>query len=228
MQMGELAEHFAVFNAQASGETGIAQPGLPLRLTQIAKLVQALHDGLPAWRRQLLPARKQRLLHFVPLIGSHLLPDLLALSEFLLLCRVQFIPGLETLADSRLLIRRQIPETLIVLEESFLAVRRHILEALKHLGRQVVPGVDTRTHGVRAIRPWELRAAWRRLRLADFVELLPEGGRTEQAGRQENGHHGPGLETLFHSLVSFVTSFAAGALGRVGSSVRASNLESTS
>jgi hypothetical protein len=140
--------------------------------------VQALHDCLTAWRRQLLPARKQSLLNFTPLFGSHLLPDSLAIAELLLLRRSQIIPGLETLADSRLLVRRQVPEALVVLEKLFLPLGRHILEALKHLGRQVVlvPGVDTGTHAVRAFRLGELRAVWRRLCLANLVELLTERG----------------------------------------------------
>src|SRR3979490_405367 len=152
---------------RAGGRAGRASRGLPGPsphgnwdrsvwlgglIAQIAELVQALHDCLTAWRRQLLPSRKQSLLNFTPLFGSQLLPDSLPLAELLLLRRRQIIPGLETLADSRLLVRRQVPEALVVLEELFLPLGRHILEALKHLGRQVVfvPGVDTRTHPVRA------------------------------------------------------------------------------
>ena len=106
MQMRELAEHFTVLWVQAFDETGIVQPGQAVRFAQIAKLVQALHNRLAARRRHLLPARKQRLPNFPLLVGSHLLPNSLALAEFLLLRRIQFIPGLETLADSLLLVRR--------------------------------------------------------------------------------------------------------------------------
>ena len=115
MEVGKLAKHLAVLGIQASDETRVVQPGLALRLAQIAKLVQALHDRLAAWWRQLLPARQQRLLNFAPLLGSHLLPDSLAFAEFLLLRRSQFIPGLQALADSRLLVGRQISEALVIL-----------------------------------------------------------------------------------------------------------------
>src|ERR1700680_4352696 len=158
--MRELAEHFAVLGVQAIDEAGIAQPGLALRFAQIAKLVQALHDRLAAWRRHLLPARKQRLPNFPLLVGSVLLPHSLALAEFLLLRWIQFIPGLETLADSFLLVRRETSEALVVLEKFFLSVRRHVLEALEHLGWQAVhvpaaAPVDIRTrHDVRAVRLW--------------------------------------------------------------------------
>ncbi len=185
MQVGELAEHLAILGVQAFDEIGVVQPGLAVRFAQIAKLVQALHDGLAARRRKLLPTRKQRLPNFALLLGSHLLPNPLAFAEFLLLRRSQFIPGLQALADSRLLVRRQISEALVVLEEFFLPVRRHVPEALKHVWWQVVhvPGVGTREHGIRTIQlPASfpaLCAAFLRSRLADPVELLPEDGRTE-------------------------------------------------
>jgi hypothetical protein len=171
MQMGELAEHLAVLRVQAVQETRVIQLGLAGWFTQITKLVQALHDRLAAWRRQLLPARKQRLANLPLLLGSHLLPNSLALAEFLLLRWSQLIPSLETLADSRLLVRRQISEALVVLEEFFLPVGRHIPEAFKHLGRQVVPvpGGSPGTYGVWAFRPRELCAARGRLRLANLV-----------------------------------------------------------
>ena len=111
MQVGKLAEHFAVLGAETLDETGVVQPGLAVRFAQIAKLVQTLHDRLAAWRRQLLPARKQRLPNLPLLLGRHLLPDSLAFAEFLLLRRTQFIPSLETLADSLLLVRREHSET---------------------------------------------------------------------------------------------------------------------
>ena len=67
----------------------------------------ALQDGLAAWRRQLLPARKQSLANFALLLGSHLLPDLLAIAQVLLLRRRQAIPSLQALADLRLLFRAE-------------------------------------------------------------------------------------------------------------------------
>src|ERR1700687_4258271 len=228
--MGELAEHFAVLGVQAFDETGVVQAGLAVQFVQIAKLVQALHDRLAAWRRQLLPARKQRLPNFPLLVGSHLLPHSLTLAKFLLLRGIQFIPGLETLADSLLLVRRQISEALVVLEKFFLPVRRHVLEALEHLGWQAVhvpTPVDIRArHYVRAVRRLWARPAGR-LCLAYLAELLPEGGRTEQSRCQEGGQNSPELETQFHSLVSFVTSPAAVSFGEAGNSESASNLERT-
>src|SRR3984893_59985 len=176
--MGELAEHFAVLGVQAFDETGVVQPGLAFRFAQITKLVQALHDRLAAWRRQLLPTRKQRLPNFPLLVGSHLLPHSLALAELLLPRRTQFIPGLETLADSLLLVGRQISEALIVLEKLLLPVRRHVLEALEHLGWQAVhvptpapTPVDIR-HYIGVVRRLWARPAGR-LCLAYLTELLP-------------------------------------------------------
>ena len=196
--MGELAEHFAVLGVQAFDETGVVQPGLAFRFAQITKLVQALHDRLAAWRRQLLPTRKQRLPNFPLLVGSHLLPHSLALAELLLPRRTQFIPGLETLADSFLLVGRQISEALIVLEKLLLPVRRHVLEALEHLGWQAVhvpTAVDIRTgHYIRAVRRLWARPAGR-LCLAYLTELLPAGGRTEQSRCDESGQNSSELET---------------------------------
>ena len=200
--MGELAEHFAVLGVQAFDETGVVQPGLAFRFAQITKLVQALHDRLAAWRRQLLPTRKQRLPNFPLLVGSHLLPHSLALAELLLPRRTQFIPGLETLADSLLLVGRQISEALIVLEKLLLPVRRHVLEALEHLGWQAVhvptpapTPVDIRTrHYVRAVRRLRTPSAGR-LCLANLAELLPAGGRTEQSRCDESGQNSSELET---------------------------------
>ena len=179
VQMGKLAEHLAVFKVQAFHETGVIQSGLTLRFAQIAKLVQALHDRLTARRRQLLPARKQCLLDFAPLVGSHLLPNSLAFAEFLLLCRSQFIPCLETLANSRLLVSGQISEAFVILKKLFLLVRGHLAEVLESPGRQVVhvPRVPSRTHD-RAVRRVARPAG--RLCLADLADLLTEGGRTEQ------------------------------------------------
>ena len=148
VQVGKLAEHLAVLEVHSFDETGVVQPGLAVWFAQIAKLVQALHDCVTAKRRQLLPARKQGLPNFPLLVGSHLLPDSLAVAEFLLLRRSQFIPGLETLADSRLLVGRQISKSLVVLQKLFLLVRGHFPEAVKGLGRQVVhvPRVGAGAH----------------------------------------------------------------------------------
>jgi hypothetical protein len=200
--MGELAEHFAVLGVQAFDETGVVQPGLAFRFAQITKLVQALHDRLAAWRRQLLPTRKQRLPNFPLLVGSHLLPHSLALAELLLPRRTQFIPGLETLADSLLLVGRQISEALIVLEKLLLPVRRHVLEAREHLGWQAVhvptpapTPADIRTrHYIGVVRRLWARPAGR-LCLAYLTELLPESRRTEQSCSQESGQNSSELET---------------------------------
>jgi hypothetical protein len=194
VQMGKLAEHLAFFKVQAFGETRVVQPGLTLGFAQIAKLVQALHDRLTARRRQLLPARKQRLLDFAPLVGSHLLPNSLALAEFLLLRGSQFIPGLETLANSRLLVRRQISEAFVILKKLFLLVRGHLAEVLESPGRQVVhvPTVASRTGGWAVLRV-ALPAG--RLCLANLADLLTGGGRTEQTRSQQGETNSPELKT---------------------------------
>ena len=118
--------------------------------------MKPLHDCLAAWRRQLLPARKQRLANFPLLLGSQLFPHLLALAQVLLLRRSQPVPGLQALANLRLLIGRQILEALIVLQEFLLPVRRHILEPFDGLRWQIiripwplgVSGIHARTHGI--------------------------------------------------------------------------------
>jgi len=177
-----LAEHLAVFGVEAFEETGIVQLGLAPGFAQIAKLVQALHDRLPAWLGHLLPTRKQPLFNVAPLVGSQLLPDSLALAEFLLLRRTQFVPGFKTPADSRLLIGRQILETLVILKKFFLLVRGQLLETLHRLGRQLihVPSINA---GVHAVPPRELRTAWRSL--ASLAVSLAESGRAEEAGGQK-------------------------------------------
>ena len=183
MQVSELAQHLAIFNVQSFEETGIVQFGLAPRFIQIAELVQALHDCLPAGRGHLLPTRKQPLFDFAPLVGSQLLPDSLALPEFLLLRRSQFIPGVETTADSRLLVGRQILETLVILKKFFLLVPGHLLETLHGLGRQAIHVPSISGAGVHAVPPRELRTVWRSL--ANLAGPLAEDGRAEQAGRQK-------------------------------------------
>ncbi len=196
VQVGELGESLAILGVQAFDETGIVQLRLTVRLAQIAKLVQTLHDCLAAWWRQLLPARKQRLSNFPLLLGRHLLPNPLAFAEFLLLPRSQPIPGLQTLANLRLLLRKQIPEALVVLQEFFLPVRRHILEAFECSRRQIVhvprsrrlSGIALGPHGILAVlfllllllaSLLALRAASLCCCLANLDEPLPEGRRTE-------------------------------------------------
>jgi hypothetical protein len=100
--------------------------------------MQALHDGLAARRRQLLPARQQVLPDVALLLRSHLLPHLLAFAQVLLLSGSEAVPGFEALANLSLLLWRQILEALIVLQEFFLPVRRHILETLDRLRGQLV------------------------------------------------------------------------------------------
>jgi hypothetical protein len=182
VQVSQLAQHLAVFSIEALDETGIVQFGLAPGLAQIAKLVQALHDRLPARRGHLLPTRKQPLFNVAPLVGSQLLPDSLALPEFLLLRRTQFVPGFKTPADSRLLIGRQILETLVILKKFFLLVRGQLLETLHSLGRQLiqVPSINA---GVHTVPPRELRTVWRSL--VNLAVSLAENGRAEEAGRQK-------------------------------------------
>ncbi len=248
MQMGELPESLAVLWAHTGDETWVIQLCLAFRFIHVAELVQSLHDRLAALRRHLLPARKQRLLNFALLIGSHLLPNLLTVPVFLLLRGSQFIPGLEALANLRLLAGRQTLETLVILEEFFLPLGSHILEAVDRLGRQIilVPAVVDRcaavhagAHRIGSFHRRRCRTAIGRFGLGNPAELLREGGRHYRrkhqderqaengANRQKGSPNGRELEAQLHYLVSVFTSPVA-ALGISGNSESASNLETTS
>ena len=138
MQVGELPEHFAIFGIQPLGEGGIVEFGLAVCFSHVAQRVQSLQDGLAPRRRHLLPARKERLPDISLLLGSHLLPNLLAVAQGLLLAGSKAIPGLEALANLRLLFRRKTQKTLVVPQELFLPGWRHILKPLDRLGGQLV------------------------------------------------------------------------------------------
>jgi hypothetical protein len=229
MQVGELPEHFTVFGIQSLDECGIVELGLAVRFAHVAKRVKSLQDGLAPYGRQLLPARKKRLPHVSLLLGSHLLPNLLAVAQSLLLTGSQTIPGLEALANLRLLFRRKAQEALVVPQELFLAGWRHILKPLNRLGGQLVwiahwgqrvgqPGPQLRPRG---------GARWRTFLLSSLVVSLPVRGATQKSRRQAGGQNSPELESQLHYLVSFVTS-GVDTVGGAGSSESASNLETTS
>ena len=115
MQVGELRKRLTVLDAQTLDKRGIVEFRLAISLAHVPERVQTLQDGLAARRRQLLPARKQRLPDVALLPQGHLFPYLLPFAQVLLLFGSQAVPGLEALANLRLLLWRQILEALVIL-----------------------------------------------------------------------------------------------------------------
>jgi hypothetical protein len=250
VQMCELLQRLAVLGIHALDKGGIVELRLAIGLTHISERMQALHDGLAAHRRQLLPARKQILPHVPLLLGSHLLPHMLPLAQVLLLCGRESVPGPETLADLRLLLRRQILETLVILQELLLPFGRHILQTFDRFRRQPIriePGpVWTKPVCCGTVRCRPVRqhlftpqlscgAALLSGRLhgilANGHESLAERGTTRGPCQQQSSQNSAELEPQFHYLVSFAPSLyaAPGATpGVVGNSESTSNLETTS
>jgi len=132
VEVAQVAEHGLIFFAHAASEVGIVEALVASALGHILQDSQALLDGLPAIRRELLPFRHHVIADVLALIGSHALPDLFALAHVLPLLGRHAVPILGALANLGLLLRRQVVETLIVLEKAFALLRRHLAEAIHH------------------------------------------------------------------------------------------------
>jgi hypothetical protein len=225
-----LAEHFTVVRVQSLDEGGIVELGLAVRFAHVAKRVQSLEDGLTPLRRQLLPARKQRLADTSLLLGSHLFPHALPVAQGLLLVGGQTVPGLEALANLRLLFRRQTQEALIVPQELLLPDRGHILKPLDRLGGQFI-WIAPRRERIRELgphlRPRMCGARCFTLLLGGRIRFLPIHRTAQESRRQTGGQNSTELESQLHYLVSFVAS-GVDAAGGAGNSESASNFETTS
>ena len=240
MQMGELPQRLAVLGVQTFNKSGIIEFRLAIGLVHVSERMQALHNGLTARRRQLLPARKQGLPDIALLFGGHLFPHVLSVAQILLLSGSQPVPGLEALTDLRLLPWRQILETLVILQELLLPFRRHILEAFNGFRGQSIRiwSQTVCTGAICAGTVWHhlltpqlaLRTALLSGRLggilANRTESLTERGPTRQPCHQQSSQNSAELESQLHYLFSFVTAPYA-APGVDGNSESWDPLEST-
>ena len=230
MQMGELAEHVAVFRVEPLHEGRVIQLCLAVGLAHVTQRVQALQDRLPPRRIELLPPRQERLANVSLLLRRQLLPHALALAQRLLLIGREAIPGFEPLANLGLLLGRQAQETLIVPQKLFLAPGGHVLQPLNRFRRQIV-GIALRPHRIRQIgthlRPRRGTRS-RALLLRRSVRSLSASRTAHGSREQQSPKDSSELEPKSHYLVSLAPSLGEDDAAGPGSSDSASNFETTS
>src|ERR1700730_16303440 len=124
----ETAQHRLLVRAQPTHEPSIIECRLPLGRAHPLQSAETAVDQLLPFRRQLLPSRQENILHVLPLLGAHPLPDAFTIADGAALSGRKSIPVLQILADLRLTLGGQIVELLVVLKETSLLLGSHTLQ----------------------------------------------------------------------------------------------------